>query len=322
MGEWIRHLFLPHHTNNFRAKVLHFDFFVVYMVALVGAAFLFRFVHTVSPSILGFATDIRVDALVESTNKKRAEAGFSPLKYNEKLSQAAAGKAAYMFDKDFWAHTAPDGTTPWDFINGAGYTYVVAGENLAKNFSTSQEVVEAWMNSPSHRENLLRSQYEDVGFAVVNGRLNGEETTLVVQMFGKALATREPQIAQNPSPAPIIPAAAAEAEEPTTPTQNTASEPEPTPVPTPIPVIAQIQPSATPFFVAGAVFNRPLLDIPWLTKHMLLVLSSVLLITLVADAFYVWRHKIVRLSGKQMAHILFLFAITGAVWAVSFGSIL
>src|SRR3989338_7182361 len=106
------------------------------------------------------------------------------LELNPELSLAAEKKAEDMFARNYWAHNGPNGSTPWDFIKGAGYTYIYAGENLAKDFQNSNDVVQAWMKSPSHRENILRKEYQDIGFAVVNGVLNGEETTLVIQMFG------------------------------------------------------------------------------------------------------------------------------------------
>lgn len=135
--------------------------------------------------ILGFATDINTNDLLVQTNTQRQQNGLSALTYNNVLSNAAYQKANDMFDDDYWAHVAPDGKTPWDFIISNGYKYTYAGENLAKDFSKSSSVVSAWMNSPSHRANILNPNYTEVGFAVVNGNLNGEETTLVVQMFGQ-----------------------------------------------------------------------------------------------------------------------------------------
>jgi hypothetical protein len=85
----------------------------------------------------------------------------------------------------------------------AGYQYEYAGENLAKNFLFSKNVVEAWMDSPTHRENVLRPEYTDVGFAVVNDVLNGEETTLVVQMFGKPLKNTTASVVENKPARPI-----------------------------------------------------------------------------------------------------------------------
>ena len=89
-----------------------------------------------------------------------------------------------MFNKQYWAHTAPDGKEPWDFMSEAGYSYQVAGENLARDFSTTSAMVAAWMASPTHRANIMNGRYTEIGIAVINGTLEGVETTLVVQMFG------------------------------------------------------------------------------------------------------------------------------------------
>lgn len=315
MLELWRHLFLPHHTNNFRAKLLHLDYFAAYVLLFFIMSFGFRTVHRLEPNILGFATDIRVEELLNLTNQKRVEAGLAPLKLNQELSQAAAGKAADMFGNNYWAHNSPSGKTPWDFINGAGYAYSVAGENLAKNFSNSAGVVDAWMNSPSHKENILRPQYADIGFAVVNGTLNGEETTLVVQMFGKSAV-----LAQAPT----------QPQSTTVETNNLGQNP-------PATGTAQVLPSTAPLAaakpaatekpvelttLAGAVVKQPLFDIGQLTKLFTLGLSTVLMILLVIDGLFVWKHKIVRIGGRNVAHILFLFAVTGVIWFMSFGSIL
>ncbi|MCX6791822.1 MAG: CAP domain-containing protein, partial [Candidatus Gottesmanbacteria bacterium] len=176
----LRHFFIPHQTNNHRAKALHVDMLLAYVLLFALFNLGIRAAHKVMPDILGYATDINVQQLLADTNAKRQEAGLSPVTLNNTLSVAAANKAADMFVKNYWAHNSPAGATPWDFITGAGYHYTVAGENLAKNFSTSGGVVDAWMASPSHRENLLKAGYRDVGLAVVNGTLAGEETTLVV----------------------------------------------------------------------------------------------------------------------------------------------
>lgn len=315
MTEYLRHLLVPHHTNNFRAKLLHVDFLLLYIALFFCMTFSFKTVHRLDPTILGFATNIHIDQLLSSTNQKRAEAGLSNLKLNAQLSEAAAEKAKHMFTNNYWAHTSPSGATPWDFIIESGYTYSVAGENLAKNFSDSTGVVEAWMNSPSHRENLLRAQYEDIGFAVVNGVLNGEETTLVVQMFGKPLSTVASADDSSVPGIGVPPVEEAAAEEP----QAIAQTELPATVPaalapaTPAPV--EVAP------VAASVTKNPIFDIPTLTKRFSLAFGVLLIALLVFDAYYVWKSKIVRVRGKSLAHIAFLLMLTGAVWFMSFGSI-
>ena len=64
-----------------------------------------------------------------------------------------------MIAKNYWAHNAPDGASPWSFFKNVGYRYLYAGENLARDFGDSASVVNAWMNSPTHRDNLLSGRY-------------------------------------------------------------------------------------------------------------------------------------------------------------------
>lgn len=189
--------------------------------------------------VLGYATNINVGDLAALGNQERANAGQPALSLNSALSQAAYAKAQDMFANNYWAHNSPSGATPWMFIANSGYSYSTTGENLAKNFSSSAGVMYGWMNSPTHRANVLGSQYQDVGYAVLNGVLQGEETTLVVAMYGA------PQ-SSTPPPAPA--AAATE-----TPTPPKAAEPvkveTPAPVTTETPTTetsAPVKEAATP----------------------------------------------------------------------------
>jgi len=112
----VLHLFVPHHTNNHRPKVLHIDALLVY-IFLFGLFNLgIRSVHNKIPDILGYATDIYVDKLLWATNVKRQETGLAALSLDAQLSAAAARKAADMFAKNYWSHTSPTGSTPWQFI--------------------------------------------------------------------------------------------------------------------------------------------------------------------------------------------------------------
>ena len=180
-----RRHFLPCPVEKKRATLLNHRFFFLY-----GAIFLFFLIlinasKTIAPGVLGYASDIKVSELLQKTNEYRVKNGKKPLVLNEKLSKAALEKAKFMFDRGFWAHTSPDGTEPWYFVLNQGYDYSYAGENLARNFNSSGEVVTAWINSPSHKENLVSDNYDEIGFGVVNGVLDGYETTLVVQFFGR-----------------------------------------------------------------------------------------------------------------------------------------
>ncbi len=184
MKEFFSHLFTPKESNNHRAKILHHANLFLSIVFLLLTSFFIQTVKAKFPSVLGIQVNISSEELLTLTNKERQSVGVGSLIFNEKLSQAASNKAQDMFEYDYWAHNSPSGKTPWVFIKSSGYRYVYAGENLARGFSTAEDVIRAWMASPDHRNNMLSSNYRDVGFAVKIGKLNGEETVLIVEELG------------------------------------------------------------------------------------------------------------------------------------------
>lgn len=181
----LKHLFVPRTSNNHRPKVLlpQSLTFLAAFLAVINLSV--KVLAQNSGGILGYASDITRQQVWEQVNQKRMEEGLNKLVLNDKLSEAARRKAADMFAFDYWAHTNPqNGTDPWHFFDAVGYKYRYAGENLARDFATTQPMVQAWMDSPTHRENILSAKYQETGIAVVNGVLNGIETTLTVQLFG------------------------------------------------------------------------------------------------------------------------------------------
>jgi len=179
------HNFLPHPVHRTRARLLSHRALMMYNFLLILFFIITQYAPKLYPGVLGYASDIKVSELLNLTNKKRTSDGLPALTLNEALSKAAYKKAQDMFAKDYWAHVSPDGIEPWDFILAEKYDYSYAGENLAKNFNSSKEVVDAWISSPSHKDNMISKNYDEIGFAVVNGTLDGYKTTLVVQFFGK-----------------------------------------------------------------------------------------------------------------------------------------
>lgn len=176
--------FLPHKDTHKKAHLISWEGLVIYILVFILLQISLSIISYSKPGILGISADIDQKTIIELTNQEREKMGLPKVSENEALDKAAALKAQNMFYENYWAHFAPSGKTPWDFILGAGYKFTFAGENLAKNFYNSGDVVRAWMNSPTHRDNLLNSKYRDIGIAVVEGVLNGQKTTLVVQMFG------------------------------------------------------------------------------------------------------------------------------------------
>ncbi len=297
--------------------MLHIDALLFYVLVFAVFNFGFRIIHRQMPDVLGYATDIHVEQLLAATNAQRAAQGLSQLTLNAQLSDAAARKARDMFEKNYWSHNSPSGATPWTFISSAGYRYSVAGENLAKNFSNSQGVVDAWMASPTHRENLLKSSYKEIGFAVVNGVLQGEETTLVVQMFGAAAGS--PAVAQVQAAPVTVPQQAAATD---VVLQQAAEETKEATAP--VEVHAPV--SSVPFETFPATFlgvtKRPAVSIPTLTREIVFVFAGVLLGVLLLDAWIVSKKKVVRVAGHNIAHFLFLASIMILIGSISQGSLL
>ena len=184
MKGFFLHLFIPKESNNHRAKILHHTNLFLTIALLLFTSFFVQRLKISFPSVLGIKADISSQELLILTNKERQNSGVAPLYFNEKLTEAAAKKAEDMFEYDYWAHNSPSGKTPWVFIKSSGYKYVYAGENLARGFSNAEDVMTAWMASPDHKANMLSSNYQDVGFAVKIGKLNGEETVLIVEELG------------------------------------------------------------------------------------------------------------------------------------------
>lgn len=139
-------------------------------------------------TVLGARQQISATELLAATNGERRASNLPQLALDDKLTEAAMLKAQDMFKQQYWAHTSPAGTAPWYWFGQVGYNYTYAGENLAKNFTSSEAVSAAWMASPEHRSNILDPHYTQVGFAVVNGVLSSRSTTLVVALYGKPVS--------------------------------------------------------------------------------------------------------------------------------------
>lgn len=178
------HYFLPYPDNNHRALLLQPSFLALFVaVYLLNQSFIKSFTIA-RPGVLGYSSEITISKVLDQTNTERVKLGLKPLTFNSTLSKSAQLKADDMFTNNYWAHTSPEGKSPWDFFNNAGYEYSVAGENLAKDFYDTEGLLKAWINSPTHRKNILNNKYQEIGIAVVNGVLGGVKTTLVVQHFG------------------------------------------------------------------------------------------------------------------------------------------
>lgn len=189
----IKPIFVPCQKNNWRPKFLEGSFLFHYLIflfllKLIALSFFFYFPKTV------FFADITKTALINLVNQERTALGVAPLKENSKLNQTAFLKAEDMFEKDYFSHYSPGGVSPWHWFKIEGYDYTIAGENLAIGFLDSEEVYQAWLNSPSHKANLLNPAYKEVGISVLKGDFQGNEVQIVVEHFGspKVQPAQEP----------------------------------------------------------------------------------------------------------------------------------
>lgn len=274
------------------------------------------------PSVLGISANISLDDLVALTNQQRAQAGLPPLTLDAQLTKAASLKAADMMAKNYWAHNAPDGTTPWVFIKSSGYEYLYAGENLARGFTTAQDAVNAWMASPGHRSNILSPNYKDVGFAVVTGMLTGDDTVLIVEEFGERMnSTPEVATAQK-TIAYVQPTTAPSVLRQVLPSNTPVPTVVPTTVPTVMPLfVPEVNQSLQPIFIAG-VRSTPLIDKQTLWRNTAILLVLLFIFVFVIDRIIIQRKQIVRLVTHNMDHVFFLIVILLTVLFFSTGIVL
>ena len=123
--------------------------------------------------------------VIKWTNSQRAASSLPPLAQNQKLSATALAKVQDMLKNQYFAHVSPSGTGAADLAKNAGYDFLAIGENLAMgDFADDQALVQAWMDSPGHRANILNSRYTEIGVAVIKGAFEGRTTWMAVQEFG------------------------------------------------------------------------------------------------------------------------------------------
>ena len=201
---WFQKYFIPHEDNEYKPHLLR---------------------NEIAFALLAL---ILPNTLVDETNQSRAAINLPPLTESPLLVAAAQQKANDMAVNGYFAHTSPAGVTPWYWFQNVGYKYTHAGENLAVNFSDSNDVIRAWLNSPTHKANIINGDYTQIGIATAQGTYEGQRTVFVVQLFGRPPAPK-------PAPAPV-----------------TATAPqieEPEPVADPVEVVPQTQ-------IASNQFNR------------------------------------------------------------------
>lgn len=207
--DFIEHIFenikswiIPSQENNYKSRFLQSDI-LLYCVILLLALKIFTGIISINfPKNIFFADILKSD-LVTFINQARQTSGLKPLAQNSKLDQAAQLKAENMVQNNYFDHTSPSGITPWYWFIESGYNYKYAGENLAIGFFDSKEVYDAWLNSPSHKANILNPNYTEVGTAVLSG-FGPNNSIVVVQEFGSPQPIKT-VVAKNNNVKPVLP---------------------------------------------------------------------------------------------------------------------
>ncbi len=127
--------------------------------------------------------------VIQWTNIQRQKQGLPALRESNELNESSLIKVKDMLLKQYFGHISPEGEGVWDLASRAGYEFIAIGENLALgDFENDEKLLEGWMGSSGHRANILSSQYQEIGVAVLKGEFQGRETWLAVQHFGKPLS--------------------------------------------------------------------------------------------------------------------------------------
>lgn len=231
---------IPSKNNNYTPILLHRSALVIYVLVI--------FIFNVVVGQMSFSSvqaSVDASALYSLHNSSRAANGIGGLSVNSQLVTSATNKAQAMLSSDCWDHYCPSGTSPWSFILNTGYEYIYAGENLGEGFTNSNTLMNAWMNSPSHRVNVLNGNFTEIGIGFAHGSFQGNpNNTVVVVHFGsKGNNTPKPNPpADTPIPVTTKTATA-------TPTKKPVVTSAPKPSPTTIPNIVIDSPQD------GAILN-------------------------------------------------------------------
>ena len=188
MKRHLKDYFIPHEGNDYSPHSLQ-------KAAMTGMVLLVLLSFTMAnvQSFLWIASDWMVSTIlpaviVDLTNDERTDDALGQLTRNSALDTAAQLKAQHMAEREYFAHFSPNGVSPWHWFAQADYNFVHAGENLAIHFTDTGELVDAWMDSPTHRANIMNGNYTEIGIGTAEGEFEGYKTVYVVQMFGTPAA--------------------------------------------------------------------------------------------------------------------------------------
>jgi len=250
----IANFFIASEANNYKPPVLSYKALTIYGILML----LLRLLLDTMPAS---GAAVESGTLMQLINQERSSRNLTVLIAHSSLVKASAEKSQDMIDRDYFAHVDPDGNYVWYRIANAGYgAYKTLGENLAVDFTTSEGMIQAWLDSPTHRANLLQTDFRDQGLTALYGDYQGRFTNLTASLFGAKVAGQTtpppppaplptpvgtPTPVGAPPPAPTPKPAPAPAPKPA-PSPVPAPKPQPAPAPAPTPVPVATAPAPTP----------------------------------------------------------------------------
>lgn len=201
MISWLKKHFIPNITNQHRPHLLRDSNMKAIIIFVIFLELITFIIPSLSNINMTGGTALVLPAVLESlTNEERDSQDLAMLLSNPLLDQAAKMKAEDMATHGYFAHVSPEGKTPWYWMEKVGYKYEYAGENLAINFIDSKDVTNAWMNSPTHRANIVKDKYTEVGTGIATGMYEGKITVFVAQVYAKPLIQVKTVSVQKTSP--------------------------------------------------------------------------------------------------------------------------
>ncbi|MFH0950982.1 MAG: CAP domain-containing protein [bacterium] len=202
-GSLLKDYFIPGSHNDCQPKILRTKSLLYIVLPLLACKLLLAgYLFWLYPNSAQMSRQISEELSI-LVNQVRLDNGLQPLQVNQELQQAAWAKAQDIINQDYFNHNGFDGKKPWEWIDDSRYQYELVGENLATNFASAPALFEVLLNNGQSKKNILNSNYQDMGLAVVSGHLQNQPTNILVQL----LANQQPPataIASEPPAQAII----------------------------------------------------------------------------------------------------------------------
>lgn len=228
--------------------------FILLIVLLLASKV---FISLAMPKNKAFGSDLTAENILSAVNKERQLRNLVTLKTDSRLSAAGQSKSEDMIARHYFSHTDPEGNYIWPKIESAGYApYLQLGENLAVEFYNTDSLLSAWMNSPTHRANILNEGFKDQGMGLAFGGNSDQYHSGITNTFGTLVANR------TKAPSPATPPSKQTAQKIPAPKKTSLKKPASTKTSSPtLPIKPNSQPAALAETITAPAENIALSEI-------------------------------------------------------------